>query len=36
MADSLNELLRRRVKFVQVERQQLARMMETYYPLAKT
>jgi len=36
MSDALNELLHRRVKFVQVEREQLARMIETYYPLAKT
>ena len=36
MAEALNELLRRRVKFVQVERQQLARMIEMYYPLAKS
>jgi hypothetical protein len=35
MADALNELLHRRVKFIHAEREQLARMIETYYPDAK-
>jgi hypothetical protein len=36
MADALNELLRRRVRFVQVEREQLGRALETYYPIVRT
>ena len=36
MGDALNELLRRRVKFIQVEREQLARLMEAYYPQARS
>ena len=36
MSDALNELLRRRVRFVQVEHEQLARMIQTYYPMSKS
>jgi hypothetical protein len=35
MADALNELLRRRVRFVRVEREQLERALETYYPIVR-
>ena len=35
LADALNELLRRRVRFVRVERDQLARVMQTYYPMVR-
>ena len=31
-----NELLRRRVRFVRVDREQLERSLETYYPSVRT
>lgn len=36
MADALNELLRRRVRFVQVEREQLERTLQRYYPIVRS
>ena len=35
MSDALNELLRRRVRFVRVEREPLERALEMYYPIVR-
>jgi len=36
MADALNEVLRRRVRFVRVDQEHLERALDTYYPVHQT